>query len=164
MNELAKGRKSGEQEGWLEPEEMRAHFRAKADEVGFAILTSRVETWMNMGLHRTELQNTPAAVRIVNAIMDFVDQPIDFAEMGAPLSSLLPESDYRFLVHGNYLTLPGAGRRGYVDRVPMPPGLSAYPVRRCSGRRRIKLSHKRLSNWKASVLHLKLNLPYMLML
>lgn len=33
MNELAQGRKSGEQEGWLEPEEMRAHFRAKTDEV-----------------------------------------------------------------------------------------------------------------------------------
>ncbi|WP_347487760.1 type II toxin-antitoxin system prevent-host-death family antitoxin [Desulfoscipio sp. XC116] len=33
MNELAKGRKSGEQEGWLEPEDMRAHFRARTDEV-----------------------------------------------------------------------------------------------------------------------------------
>ena len=32
MNELAKGRKSGEQEGWLTAEEMRAHFRAKANE------------------------------------------------------------------------------------------------------------------------------------
>ena len=53
----------------------------------------------------TELQNTPAAVRIVNAIMDSVDQLIDFAEMGAPLSSIANvESDYRFLVHGNYLT------------------------------------------------------------
>lgn len=33
MNELAKGRKSGEQEGWLSPEDMRAHFRAKTDGV-----------------------------------------------------------------------------------------------------------------------------------
>ena len=33
MNELAKGRKSGEQEGWLSPEDMRAHFRSKTDEV-----------------------------------------------------------------------------------------------------------------------------------
>ncbi|MEG1433619.1 MULTISPECIES: type II toxin-antitoxin system prevent-host-death family antitoxin [Eubacterium] len=32
LNELAKGRKSGEQEGWLEPEDMRAHFRARANE------------------------------------------------------------------------------------------------------------------------------------
>jgi len=31
MNELAKGRKSGEQDGWLEPEDMRMHFRAKTD-------------------------------------------------------------------------------------------------------------------------------------
>lgn len=32
MNELAKGRRSGEQEGWLSSDDMRAHFRARADE------------------------------------------------------------------------------------------------------------------------------------
>ena len=32
MSELAKGRRSGETEGYLSPEEMRAHFRAKAHE------------------------------------------------------------------------------------------------------------------------------------
>mgnify|MGYP002626392572 CR=1 FL=1 len=32
LNELDKGRKSGEAEGWLSPEEMRAHFRARANE------------------------------------------------------------------------------------------------------------------------------------
>lgn len=31
MNELAKGQKSGETEGWLAPEDMRAHFRARAN-------------------------------------------------------------------------------------------------------------------------------------
>lgn len=31
MNELAKGRRSGEQEGWLTADEMRAHFRGKAN-------------------------------------------------------------------------------------------------------------------------------------
>lgn len=31
MNELAKGRCSGEQEGWLTADEMRAHFRGKAN-------------------------------------------------------------------------------------------------------------------------------------
>ena len=30
MNELAKGRRSGETEGWLTSEEVRAHFRARA--------------------------------------------------------------------------------------------------------------------------------------
>ena len=30
MNELAQGRRSGETEGWMSPEEMRAHFRNKA--------------------------------------------------------------------------------------------------------------------------------------
>ena len=30
MNELAKGRHSGETEGWLTTDDMRAHFRAKA--------------------------------------------------------------------------------------------------------------------------------------
>lgn len=32
MNELGKGRKSGETEGWLSSKEMREHFRAKTDE------------------------------------------------------------------------------------------------------------------------------------
>lgn len=29
MDELAKGRKSGETEGWISPEEMRTHFEIK---------------------------------------------------------------------------------------------------------------------------------------
>lgn len=33
MSELAKGRKSGEQEGWIGPDDMRAHFCARANEV-----------------------------------------------------------------------------------------------------------------------------------
>ena len=32
MGELAKGRRSGETEGWLSSEEMRDHFRARANE------------------------------------------------------------------------------------------------------------------------------------
>ena len=32
MNELAKGRKSGEEEGWLTAEDVRAHFRARVNE------------------------------------------------------------------------------------------------------------------------------------
>ena len=32
VGELEKGRKSGETEGWLSPQEMREHFRARADE------------------------------------------------------------------------------------------------------------------------------------
>ena len=66
-----------------------------------------------------ELQNPSAAARIVNAIMDSADQLIDFAEMGAPLSSIANiESDYRFLMHGNYLTFYRVqGDEVYVDRV-----------------------------------------------
>lgn len=32
MNELAKGRKSGEEQGWIAASDVRAHFRAKANE------------------------------------------------------------------------------------------------------------------------------------
>ncbi len=32
MSELEKGRRSGEEEGWLTPEDVRAHFRARANE------------------------------------------------------------------------------------------------------------------------------------
>jgi prevent-host-death family protein len=31
MNELAKGKKSGEEQGWLSPDEVRAHFQARGD-------------------------------------------------------------------------------------------------------------------------------------
>lgn len=32
MNELARGRRSGETEGWLTTEEVQAHFRARAEQ------------------------------------------------------------------------------------------------------------------------------------
>ena len=32
MQELAKGRRSGEQEGWMSSDDMRAHFRARSNE------------------------------------------------------------------------------------------------------------------------------------
>lgn len=32
MNELAKGRRSGEQEGWISSDDMRAHFKCRANE------------------------------------------------------------------------------------------------------------------------------------
>lgn len=32
MNELAKGRKSGEEQGWVSASDVRAHFQAKANE------------------------------------------------------------------------------------------------------------------------------------
>jgi len=32
MNELAKGKKSGEEKGWLSPDDVRAHFSAKKNE------------------------------------------------------------------------------------------------------------------------------------
>ena len=32
MSELAKGRRSGEQEGWISSDDMRAHFRARSNE------------------------------------------------------------------------------------------------------------------------------------
>jgi len=32
MNELAKGRRSGEQEGWISSDDMRAHFKCRVNE------------------------------------------------------------------------------------------------------------------------------------
>ena len=32
MNELANGRRSGEQEGWISSDDMRAHFKCRANE------------------------------------------------------------------------------------------------------------------------------------
>lgn len=67
----------------------------------------------------SELQNISAAERTVNRIMDDVDRLADFAEIGAPLSSIADvDSDYRFLVTGSYLTFYRVyGSDIYVDRV-----------------------------------------------
>ena len=51
-----------------------------------------------------ELNNPAAAKRTVSRIMDSADGLAEFAEAGAPLRSVADvESDYRFLVCGNYL-------------------------------------------------------------
>lgn len=65
------------------------------------------------------LQNVSAAERIVNRIMNDVDHLENHAEMGALLSSIVNvESDYRFLVTGNYLTFYRvSGNDVYVDRI-----------------------------------------------
>ena len=67
----------------------------------------------------SDLQNVSAAERIVNRIMDDVDRLESHAEIGALLSSIADvESDYRFLVTGNYLTFYRVyGNDVYVDRV-----------------------------------------------
>jgi len=66
-----------------------------------------------------ELQSPSAAERIVNGIMDAVDQLADFAEAGTPLSSIADtDSDYRYLTSGNYVILYRAvGKDVFVDRV-----------------------------------------------
>lgn len=52
-----------------------------------------------------EYQNVDAAVKIIDSITDDIDQLADFPELGPPLSSIADvESNYRFLVTGNYLS------------------------------------------------------------
>lgn len=65
------------------------------------------------------LQNVSAAERIVNRIMNDVNHLENHAEMGALLSSIVNvESDYRFLVTGNYLSFYRvSGNDVYVDRI-----------------------------------------------
>lgn len=67
----------------------------------------------------SELCNPQAAENTVNNIMDAVDKLEDFAEIGAPLSSVTDiESDYRFLVSGNYMAFYRVlGQEVYIDRV-----------------------------------------------
>ena len=50
-----------------------------------------------------ELCNEQAAVNTINKIMGRIRELAAFPEMGAPLSSIVDfETDYRFLVCGNY--------------------------------------------------------------
>lgn len=66
-----------------------------------------------------ELQNSSAAERVVGQIMDSIDRLGDFAEMGAPLFSVIDAgADYRFLISGNYMVFYRAvGSDVYIDRI-----------------------------------------------
>lgn len=66
-----------------------------------------------------ELENPIAAVSTLRKITKDIRRLQDQALIGAPLSSIVDtESDYRFLVSGNYLTFYRVcGRNVYVDRV-----------------------------------------------
>ena len=67
----------------------------------------------------SELQNRSAAERVIDCIIDAVDPLKNFAEMGAPLSSIAEiGTDYRFLVSGNYMVFYRVqGSDIYIDRV-----------------------------------------------
>lgn len=66
-----------------------------------------------------ELSNPSAAANVVNGILDTLDRLEDFAEMGAPLSSVANvESNYRFIQSGNYLAFyRPEGTDIYIDRI-----------------------------------------------
>ena len=67
----------------------------------------------------TDLCNVSAAERVVNDILDVVEQLENFSEMGALLASIANvDSDYRFIVSGNYLIFYRvSGMDVYVDRI-----------------------------------------------
>lgn len=67
----------------------------------------------------SELQNASAAEQVVTGILDAVQQLEDFAELGAPLSSIADvEGGFRFLVAGNYLTFYRIENgEVYIDRI-----------------------------------------------
>ena len=66
-----------------------------------------------------DLGNPDAASRMVNGILEAVEQLADFANIGAPLSSIADtDTDYRFLVTGSYMTFYRVhGRDIYIDRI-----------------------------------------------
>ena len=66
-----------------------------------------------------DLCNSTAAQRTVNRILDAVDQLESFSGLGSPLSSITDtDTDYRFLVTGNYMTFYRVfGNDVYVDRI-----------------------------------------------
>ncbi len=67
----------------------------------------------------SELQNISAAEWVVIGILDAVQQLEDFAELGAPLSSIAGvEGGFQFLVMGNFLTFYRIENgKVYIDRI-----------------------------------------------
>jgi addiction module RelE/StbE family toxin len=66
-----------------------------------------------------QLKNPSAALNTVNKIQDKIDTLADFPLIGVPLSSIYAiDTDYRFLVSGNYLAFYRlAGDEILIDRV-----------------------------------------------
>jgi len=65
-----------------------------------------------------EYTNPKAALDTVNKIQDKIDNLSDFPLIGATLSSIADiETDYRFLVCGNYLIFYRVEEKVYIDRV-----------------------------------------------
>ena len=68
---------------------------------------------------KNDLGNTAAAEKLVNRILDAVDQLEDFPNLGSPLSSISSvDSSYRYLVTDNYMTFYRVNDNTvYVDRI-----------------------------------------------
>lgn len=66
-----------------------------------------------------ELLNPSAAITTVNKIMNSLNILKSYALIGAPLTSITNvESDYRFIISGNYISFYHAlGNSVYIDRV-----------------------------------------------
>ena len=118
MNELAKGRKSGEEKGWLtleavenisESQMNNLHLsdEAQADLAGIKSYIAK------------NLENPSAAISTVRNITKDIRRLREHSLIGASLSSIADvESDYRFLVTGSYLTFYRVlDNDVYVDRV-----------------------------------------------
>lgn len=67
----------------------------------------------------SELCNPDAADHTINAILDTADQLETFSNIGTLLSAITEiESDYRFLVSGNYLIFYRSySHEVYIDRI-----------------------------------------------
>lgn len=67
----------------------------------------------------SELCSPHAAENTVNGILDAIDRLEDFAEIGAPLSSVTEvESDYRFLISRSYMIFYRIEEKDiYIDRI-----------------------------------------------
>ena len=67
----------------------------------------------------SELSNATAARKVINRIMDDVGQLGLFPSLGAKLSSSTDaETDYRYIVSGNYMTFYRISQNDiYVDRI-----------------------------------------------
>jgi len=66
-----------------------------------------------------DLQNPAAAQNTIDGILNTVEKLRELSEMGPPLSSVTDvESDYRFLVCGNYLAFYRIkAEEVYIDRI-----------------------------------------------
>lgn len=118
MSEIAKGRRSGEEEGWLSVEEVEKSLGTQMNKLQLSRAAQKdlleIKSYIAV-----DLENPKAAMEAIKRITKKIRLLNDNPLMGAALASISgANSDERFLVCGSYMVFYRITRENiFIDRV-----------------------------------------------